>query len=89
MTAASVDDSDAKTGEDRRRDVRVLVRGAARVAGRGAAGGAIAGVLSRALLDAASGGEPLLLHHHGRLAGVLVDPDTWAELESLAAEAIA
>lgn len=72
-----------------RQDGRELVRGAARVAATGSAGGAVAGVLSRALLDAASGGEPLLLHHRGRLAGVLIDPDTWAELECLAGDALA
>ena len=47
------------------------------------------GVVSRVLLEAVSGGQPLLLTRRGRPAGVLVDPDSWAELQLLAAEALA
>jgi prevent-host-death family protein len=47
------------------------------------------GVVSRVLLEAVSGGQPLLLTRRGRPAAVLVDPDSWAELELLAAEALA
>ncbi len=46
------------------------------------------GVISRLLLDAVSGGQPLLLTRRGRPAAVLVDPDSWAELEQLAADAV-
>jgi prevent-host-death family protein len=46
------------------------------------------GVVSRVLLEAVSGGQPLLLTRRGRPAAVLVDPDSWAELELLAAEAL-
>jgi prevent-host-death family protein len=46
------------------------------------------GVVSRLLLDAVSGGQPLLLTRRGRPAAVLVDPDSWAELELLAADAL-
>jgi prevent-host-death family protein len=46
------------------------------------------GVISRLLLDAVSGGQPLLLTRRGRPAAVLVDPDSWAELEQLAADAL-
>jgi prevent-host-death family protein len=47
-----------------------------------------AGVISRVLLDVVSGGQPLLLTRRGRPAAVLVDPDSWAELEQLAADAL-
>ena len=47
-----------------------------------------AGVISRALLDAVSGGQPLLLTRRGRPAAVLVDADSWAELEQLASDAL-
>ena len=46
------------------------------------------GAVSRVLLDAVSGGQPLLLTRRGRPAAVLVDPDSWAELEQLAADAL-
>ena len=46
------------------------------------------GVISRVLLDAVSGGQPLLLTRRGRPTAVLVDPDSWAELEQLAADAL-
>ena len=46
------------------------------------------GVVSRVLLDAVSGGQPLLLTRRGRPAAVLVDPDSWAELEQLADDAL-
>jgi len=46
------------------------------------------GVISRALLDAVSGGQPLLLTRRGRPAAVLVDADSWAELEQLASDAL-
>jgi prevent-host-death family protein len=46
------------------------------------------GVVSRLLLDAVSGGQPLLLTRRGRPAAVLVDSDSWAELELLAADAL-
>jgi len=46
------------------------------------------GVVSRVLLEAVSGGQPLMLTRRGRPAAVLVDPDSWAELELLAAEAL-
>jgi PHD/YefM family antitoxin component YafN of YafNO toxin-antitoxin module len=49
----------------------------------------ISGLISRPFLDAASGGQPLLVHHRGHVAAVLLDPDTYAELESLATEALA
>jgi prevent-host-death family protein len=45
-------------------------------------------VVSRVLLDAVSGGQPLLLTRRGRPAVVLVDPDSWAELELTAADAL-
>jgi prevent-host-death family protein len=45
-------------------------------------------VISRVLLDAVSGGQPLLLTRRGRPTAVLVDPDSWAELEQLAADAL-
>ena len=64
--------------------------GAARVVASTDVGGApLAGVLSRALLEAASDGEPLLLHRGGRLAAVLVNPETFAELEVAATELLA
>jgi prevent-host-death family protein len=47
-----------------------------------------AGVISRVLLDAVSGGQPLLLTRRGRPAAVLVDADSWAELEQLASDAL-
>jgi prevent-host-death family protein len=34
------------------------------------------------------GGQPLLLTRRGRPAAVLLDPDSWAELEQLADEAL-
>jgi prevent-host-death family protein len=46
------------------------------------------GVVSRVLLEAVSGGQPLLLTRRGRPAAVLCDPDTWAELEELASESL-
>ena len=46
------------------------------------------GVVSRVLLDAVSGGQPLLLTRRGRPAAVLVDADSWAELEQLASDAL-
>jgi prevent-host-death family protein len=45
-------------------------------------------VISRVLLDAVSGGQPLLLTRRGRPAAVLVDADSWAELEQLASDAL-
>ena len=48
-----------------------------------------AGMISRVLLDAVSGGQPLLLTRRGRPAAVLVDADSWAELEQLASDALA
>ena len=63
---------------------RALLRQAARVTASPAPGVALPGVLSRGLLDAVDGGQPLLLHHGGRLRAVLLDADTWAELEALA-----
>jgi prevent-host-death family protein len=35
-----------------------------------------------------SGGQPLLLTRRGHPTAVLVDPDSWAELEQLAADAL-
>jgi prevent-host-death family protein len=46
------------------------------------------GIVSRVLLEAVSGGQPLLLTRRGRPAAVLCDPDTWAELEELAGESL-
>jgi prevent-host-death family protein len=46
------------------------------------------GAVSRLLLDAVAGGQPLLLTRRGRPAAVLVDSDSWAELEQLAADAL-
>ena len=46
------------------------------------------GVVSRLLLEAVSGGQPLLLTRRGRPAAVLLDLDSWAELEQLADEAL-
>ena len=46
------------------------------------------GIVSRLLLGAVSGGQPLLLTRRGRPAAVLCDPDTWAELEQLAGESL-
>lgn len=46
------------------------------------------GVVSRILLDAIAGGQPLPLTRRGRPAAVLVDPDSWAELEQLTADAL-
>jgi prevent-host-death family protein len=46
------------------------------------------GIISRLLLEAVSGGQPLLLTRRGRPAAVLCDPDTWAELEELAGESL-
>ena len=56
------------------------------------AGAPLAGVLSRALLEGVSGGQPLLLRQHGergRLVAVLLDPDSYAELEASAQELLA
>lgn len=61
-----------------------LVREAEPVTASPAPGVALPGVLSRGLLDAVAGGQPLLLHQRGRLRAVLIDPDSWAELEALA-----
>jgi prevent-host-death family protein len=75
----------------RRRMVRTRVqtRSMDADAGRDALPAAEAdGVVSRLLLDAVSGGQPLLLTRRGRPAAVLVDPDSWAELELLAADAL-
>jgi prevent-host-death family protein len=47
-----------------------------------------AGVISGVLLDAVSGGQPLLLTRRGRRTAVLVDADSWAELEQLASDAL-
>ena len=46
-------------------------------------------MISGVLLEAVSGGQPLLLTRRGRAAAVPVDPDSWAEMELLAAEALA
>ena len=46
------------------------------------------GIVSRVLLEAVSGGQPLLLTRRGRPAAVLCDPDTWAELEELAGKSL-
>ena len=55
------------------------------------AGAPLAGVLSRALLEGVSGGQPLLLRRgeRGRLVAVLLDPDSYAELEASAQELLA
>ena len=63
---------------------RALLREAASVLASPAPGVVVPGVLSRGLLDAVAGGQPLLLHQRGRLRAVLIDPDSWAELEALA-----
>lgn len=46
-------------------------------------------MLSSAFLERVAGGQPLLLWKRGRLAAVLLDPDSYAELESLLDEALA
>ena len=75
----------AARSKDRR---RALLRDAASVTASPAPGVALAGVLSRGLLDAVAGGQPLLLHQRGRLRAVLIDADSWAELEALAEPAV-
>lgn len=81
MAARSDADGRGVRWEDER---RALLRQAARVTASPAPGVALPGVLSRGLLDAVAGGQPLLLHQGGRLRAVLLDADTWAELEALA-----
>ena len=63
---------------------RALLQDAAPVLASPAPGVVLPGVLSRGLLDAVAGGQPLLLHQRGRLRAVLIDADSWAELEALA-----
>jgi hypothetical protein len=77
-------------GTGGRRAVRgegAATRGVLNVSASPGTGGTVPGVLSRALLDAVAGGEALVLRHRGEVRAVLVDPDTWAELQDLSATA--
>ena len=49
-------------------------------------GPALAGLVSAAFLQRVSGGQPLLLRRSGHVAAVLLDPDTYAELQAAIAE---
>lgn len=49
-------------------------------------GPALAGLMSAAFLRRVSGGQPLLLRRSGHVAAVLLDPDTYAELQAAIAE---
>jgi hypothetical protein len=49
-------------------------------------GPALAGLVSAAFLHRVSGGQPLLLRHRGHVAAVLLDSDTYAELQAVIAE---
>jgi hypothetical protein len=72
---------------------RMPSRWAARVTASCGAGPALAGVLSSAFLERVAGGQPLLLRDRpgegGQVVAVLLDPDSYAELESLLDEALA
>lgn len=45
-------------------------------------------MIVRILLDAVSGGQPLVLTRRGRLAAGEVDPDTWVEHDKLAEDVL-
>jgi PHD/YefM family antitoxin component YafN of YafNO toxin-antitoxin module len=49
-------------------------------------GPTLTGLVSAAFLQRVSGGQPLLLRRSGRLTAVLLDPDTYAELQAAIAE---
>jgi hypothetical protein len=49
-------------------------------------GPALAGLVSAAFLQRISGGQPLLLRRGGHVAAVLLDPDSYAELQAAIAE---
>jgi hypothetical protein len=49
-------------------------------------GPALSGLVSAAFLHRVSGGQPLLLRRGGHVAGVLLDPDSYAELQAVIAE---
>ena len=49
-------------------------------------GPALAGLVSAAFLQRVSGGQPLLLRRGGHVAAVLLDPDSYAELQATIAE---
>lgn len=49
-------------------------------------GPALVGLVSAAFLQHVSGGQPLLLRRSGHVAAVLLDPDTYAELQAAIAE---
>jgi PHD/YefM family antitoxin component YafN of YafNO toxin-antitoxin module len=46
----------------------------------------MAGLVSAAFLQRVSGGQPLLLRRGGHVAAVLLDPDSYAELQAAIAE---
>jgi hypothetical protein len=46
----------------------------------------LAGLVSAAFLQRISGGQPLLLRRGGDVAAVLLDPDSYAELQAAIAE---
>lgn len=56
------------------------------VAGRGVG---LTGQISAAILRHVRGGQPLLLRRGRKVAAVLLDPDTYAELEAMADDLLA
>jgi len=56
------------------------------VAGHGVA---LTGQISAAILEHVRGGEPLILRRGRRVAAVLLDPDTFAELAAIADDLLA
>lgn len=82
------DEASWGTGAERRGNAQRT----ARVAASASAGGdPLPGVLSRSFLEQVAGGQPLLLRQGdcGQVVAVLLDPESYAELQVLVDEALA